>query len=783
VGVGHLTQDALLAVHLGLVHGEGVDLLSLCVDPRPETVEACLEPVDPLVERGPESVDPAGQSVDPAGQSVDPGGQSVDPGGQSVDPGGQSVDPAGQSVDSRPDSVDLRAEAVHAGPHHREHANGERPEDPDDNPGLHHSHKTNAASSFMTACPFDPLCRVCSSNVLAMEAEEGFGRLLSQLLFVPPVSEERSELVSSAVAVWSRPGFDTLASITQLRFEPFEHQLRAAGVALRQMGGRAILADEVGLGKTIEAGIVLSELRARDLASRVLVVVPAGLVGQWREELERKFGLPTAVASRETLMPPGTTGQQSLIALPLEGPLASPGEGLLESPVVVASLSSARRDPLMSTLTASEWDLVIVDEGHLVRNPRTASSKLVRALRSRFLLVLTATPIENGLDDIYHLVSLVRPGHLGALVEFRRRYAKLATSPGGSGPAQSSLPGEAVADLRRQLRAVMVRHRRSELAMVLPGRLAETRAVRPSEEEAQLYRRVAERVRTEGRSASAGSTMALRTVLRLAGSSPWAVAPTLEKMGWEDLALAARAVGTCTKTAALGTILESQAAAREKVIVFTSFRATLDQLVGSAATLGIPVAVYHGTLDRRAKDAAIAAFENDIDVLLSTESAGEGRNLQFCRAMVNFDLPWNPMRIEQRLGRIHRIGQHRDVVLTNLVAQGTIEERILDLLHTKLNLFELVVGELDMVLGRVGEDFVFEDAVYDAHVASADDVELASRLDEIGDVLAQARSQYVGSRQRTDELVAVLEGDAPGPAPKPDAGEGRGAVPSAEVGA
>ena len=254
----------------------------------------------------------------------------------------------------------------------------------------------------------------------------------------------------------------------------------------------------------------------------------------------------------------------------------------------------------------------------------------------------------------------------------------------------------------------MVRHRRSELALTLPRRLAETWPVRPSEEEAQLYREVAGRIRAEGRSAGAGSSMALRTALRLAGSSARAVAPTLERMGWADLAQGARAVGGCTKTAALGTLLQRHAESGEKVIVFTSFRVTLEQLAESAASLGIPFTVYHGALDRHSKDAAIAAFEKDVDVLLSTESAGEGRNLQFCHAMVNFDLPWNPMQIEQRLGRIHRIGQDHDVVLTNLVARGTIEEHILDVLHTKLNLFELVVGELDMVLGRISEDFVFE---------------------------------------------------------------------------
>ena len=226
--------------------------------------------------------------------------------------------------------------------------------------------------------------------------EGGFGRLLNQLLFIPPVSGARSQLVDPAVAVWSRPGFDTFASVSQLRFEPFDHQLRAAAVALRQMAGRAILADEVGLGKTIEAGIVLSSSAPATLPAAPSWSSRPGWSGSGERRLERKFRLPTVVAS-----------QQSLGLREAQKPL-------VEGAVIVASLADARREPLLGALTGREWDLVIVDEGHLARNPRTASSKLVRALRSRFLLLLTATPVENGLDDIYHLVSLVRPGHLGA---------------------------------------------------------------------------------------------------------------------------------------------------------------------------------------------------------------------------------------------------------------------------------------------------------------------------------------------------------------------------------
>ncbi len=567
--------------------------------------------------------------------------------------------------------------------------------------------------------------------------------LVEQLASLEPVSYERGQLVEAALEVWRRPGFDTLASLSQLRFDPFDYQLRAAAVALQQMAGRAILADEVGLGKTIEAGIIMSELRLRGLARRVLVLAPTGLVGQWGEELERKFAVPTVVATRHGW---GSDGGDALDA-------ADP------SPVVLASLATARRDRLRDLLVAQQWDLVVVDEAHRVRNPRTASSKLVRALRTRFMLLLTATPIENRVEDLYQLVSLVRPGLLGTAGDFRRLHGP---ARGADVTSETGVSGiRALPDLKRQLRQVMVRHRRSEVALMLPSRLAETRPVRPSAEESELYRRVSARVRDEGRSSGPARALALRTVQQLAGSSPVALAPTLEKLGWADLGEQARAVRACTKTAALGELLDQHRARQEKVIVFTAFRETLSHLTDVAAASGVKAVGYHGGLSRREKDGVIDAFEHDVDVLFSTESAGEGRNLQFCHAMINFDLPWNPMRIEQRLGRIHRIGQTHDVVLTNLVARGTIEEQILEVLHAKLNLFELVVGELDMVLGRVGEDFVFEDAVFDAHLESADEEDLSRRLEDLGTHLVQARVEHVAGRARIDELVAEMEGVEP----------------------
>lgn len=555
---------------------------------------------------------------------------------------------------------------------------------------------------------------------------EVYRALVERLGNRSPVTPECSALVDKALAVWSRPGFETFMCLPRLRFEPFPYQLDAAARVLRHMQGRAILADEVGLGKTIEAGIVLSELRLRGLAGRALVLTPTGLVGQWREELEGKFGLPCTVAG---------------------GPSRDGGRADASSagaqPIVIASLAAARREPLHAVLTAERWDLVIADEAHRLKNARSASARLARDLRARYMLMLTATPIENRLADLFSLVSLVRPGLLGSATEFRARHGN------GDGTRVRN-----VASLRLALRELMIRHRRSELSVMLPRRLAETVRVAPGEPELRLYRGISARVRQHARGAAPAQLLALRAVQQLAGSSPWACIGGLQKLGWDDLVAEASAISGCAKArAALGLVARYRDRG-EKVILFTAFRRTLEVLSELLAGEGIDAAVYHGGLRRKDKDAAIAAFADDVPVLLSTEAAGEGRNLQFCHVMINFDLPWNPMRIEQRLGRVHRIGQRHEVQLANLVTRETLEECLLEILQTKINLFELVVGELDMILGRVSDDLDFETLVFQEYVASRDDAEFGARLDDVGNDLARARAEYLDTRERIDELAA-----------------------------
>jgi SNF2 family DNA or RNA helicase len=222
------------------------------------------------------------------------------------------------------------------------------------------------------------------------------------------------------------------------------------------------------------------------------------------------------------------------------------------------------------------------------------------------------------------------------------------------------------------------------------------------------------------------------------------------------LALADRA-GSLTSWAkgqAMSRFLLSQLAAdrQEKLLVFTHFRATLDLLAALLQEMGMEAVIYHGQLSRAEKDKAIYRFEHSARMLLSTEAAGEGRNLQFCRLMLNFDLPWNPQRIEQRVGRIHRVGQTRPVEIWNLSAEGTIEDYLLEVLDRKLNMFELVIGEMDMILGQLEDERDFEEIVMETWAQARTLEEVAAGFAHLGEALAQARESYRRTREYDEAL-------------------------------
>jgi SNF2 family DNA or RNA helicase len=564
-------------------------------------------------------------------------------------------------------------------------------------------------------------------------------------------------------------GFDELVCLDLLKFTPFEYQVRAAQIALRRFRGRGMLCDEVGLGKTIEAGLVLKEYFVRNIVQRVLVVTPAALVEQWREELAEKFGLPDFVTSADP-----------------EFRAAGP-QAWERFPRLIVSLATARRAEHRARIARISYDLVIVDEAHHLKNRASASWKFVNDLQRKYILLLTATPVENNLDELYNLITLLKPGQLSTPREFRKQFVVRGD------PRQPKNRGQ----LRELLGDVMVRHSRSQVNIQLPPRQASTLRVKLTSLEAEFYAAVSTLVRRQLRlSSSLHSPVAasrdtkntgsqtgvneekeegirqverftLLTLQREIGSSPQAAEPILRSLAARStddihsrhlLALADQAtrIPSWAKAEAFEKLLDAIFQDKtEKIIVFTHFRRTLDLLAKRLGRLGLDYIVYHGEMNMQAKNQAIADFQDRAQVLLSTEAAGEGRNLQFCRTMVNFDIPWNPMRIEQRVGRIHRVGQTRPVRIYNLSALGTVEDYLLELLDQKLNMFELVIGEMDMILGHLSDERDFEDLLLDVWVQGQSENELQAGFSQLGERLLQARQAY----QRTREYDEALLGE------------------------
>ena len=367
------------------------------------------------------------------------------------------------------------------------------------------------------------------------------------------------------------------------------------------------------------------------------------------------------------------------------------------------------------------------------------------ALNKRFLLLLSATPVQNDLTELYNLLTLLKPGIFKTLKEFRAAYM----TPGK--PRQPANHER----LRRLMRDAMVRNTRAVVALRLPRRHAVTIRVDGSQSERAGYQELT--AATRRLAAEGANRLVLRHLLGAAGSSPAAAAAAVKRFRerradepfWHALAQRWAAVGTGGKEAALLELLRRNP--DEKKLIFVHYRETLEHLADLLAREGIAFARFEGSLSGADKDAAIAAFRDQVPVLLCTESGGEGRNIQFCNTLINFDVPWNPMAIEQRIGRIDRIGQQREVFVFNLVTRDTVEEQILRLLDEKIAMFELVVGEAEAILGGLEEDRDFADLMLDAWL-HATEASREQAFDALGRRLDEAKQHHEGAKALDESL-------------------------------
>lgn len=713
----------------------------------------------------------------------------------------------------------------------------------------------------------------------------------------PPDAPHFYELRLQAERLGVTAGFDRLICLDDISVEHYEYQLEAALRALRDMRGRALLADEVGLGKTIEAGIVMKELIERGLAHSVLIIVPASLTWQWREEMQTKFYEEFTVLEE--------LDQLSPLDVSTENEVAFKSEPKSEIRWII-SLDRAKSERWAERLLAREYDLLLVDEAHKLKNHQTDAYRFVNQIRKRYVLMLTATPVHNDLIELYNLVTILRPGHLGTRRAFRQNFIATAPltprreskseSPSPSRPglrtiySSSSLPTylrrsqearqqyrqrqgntkwilnrtenladlDSLAHLDRQgrqaaaevhqliaqdyevidfeavewrtwgrgkirhdfvcrlklkpqprrprpkqpkterrttprnsvalrglLQEIMIRHRRSSVGVLFPPRQAAVYHLDLTPPERALYDGVTAYIREQLQQESESKAevemeggshlpsvagglrgvigplrMTLMTLQKALCSSPQAVTQTLEKLAdsqpdprLADFLALARSIEVGRKVKVVQAILDQHPG---KFLIFTDYLSTLNTLKVALEQSGETVTVFYGGMSAYERLEAVRSFRSSARVMISTQSGGEGHNLQFCHQMINFDLPWNPMRVEQRIGRIHRLGQKQTVSIFNLSATNTIEAYVLDLLARKIRMFELVIGELDLILGELIERGSFEDYIEAAWAGSQSEADLLHMLAELEAVLDRSRQTYQDIRSASDELSDLL---------------------------
>lgn len=560
------------------------------------------------------------------------------------------------------------------------------------------------------------------------------------------------------------------------------HQIEAALFALKSpLSKGVLLADEVGLGKTIEAGIVLCQYWS-ERRRRLLVICPASLRKQWALELEEKFNLPAVVLDAKTWRDSLKKGHSPLN----------------QKAITILSYNYANK--IKDELKAIQWNLVVIDEAHKLRNAYRESNKIGQGLRWATedcrKILLTATPLQNSLLELYGLSTLIDEHLFGDVNAFRSQYV----SAGGD------LDG-----LRQRLSGFCRRTLRNQVTEYIryTERRAITRPFRPSDDEHQLYEAVsAFLLRPNSYAIPHRQRHLTELILRkLLASSSLAVAGTLDTMKLRlellrdekvhddpdfaetlitqedieedlldeileldapdeddddnqlstidrkqlkeeiellaDLSAWARRIGTDTKTRSLLSSLEigfeqmAVTGAQRKALIFTESRRTqaylkdyleingyAGQVVQFSGTNNSPeaTAIYeswisanHGTgriagsRDIDIRTALIEHFRDKASILIATEAASEGVNIQFCSLVINYDLPWNPQRVEQRIGRCHRYGQLHDVVVINFLNErNQADRRVLELLTEKFNLFNGVFGASDDVLGSIESGVDFE---------------------------------------------------------------------------
>ncbi|MES2643584.1 MAG: SNF2-related protein [Myxococcota bacterium] len=505
------------------------------------------------------------------------------------------------------------------------------------------------------------------------------------------------------------------------------------GVAFLASAGRALLADDMGLGKTLQAIAAASWMMARDEVRHVLVVCPASLKHQWAREI-RKF------TGREAVVVSG--GPESRGALYRQGAAFT---------IVNYELLLRDRDVVQRTLAP---DLLVLDEAQRIKNWRTRIATCIKALSTTYAFVLTGTPLENRLEDLYSLLQVVDPRVLGPLWRYLLEFH--VTEPSGKVIGYRNL-----GELRRRLAPVMLRRDRSLVRDQLPDRI-ETRLDIPLDSRQRALHD--EAVDTAGRIA----LVAQRRPLTPEEEQRLMQALQRARMACDAAGLVDKETVGSPKLEELSRLLEELCVdGGRKVVVFSQWERMTVMAEQVAHALGLGTVRLHGGVPSHKRGALVDRFHEDpaVQVFISTDAGGTGLNLQVATALVNLDVPWNPAILEQRIARIHRLGQREPVQIVHLVAAEAYEARVAELVKGKRVLFDNVVNEdaTEEVVGMSRKSVEaalasLEEARGADASASIDRVEVVEApVDEVVPVVAEA----VVAESAVTEAVATAVATAP----------------------
>jgi len=539
----------------------------------------------------------------------------------------------------------------------------------------------------------------------------------------------------------------------QNQLQPYHHQVTNLITFCRRLPV-TLLADDVGLGKTISAGLITSELIARARVSKILIVCPKLLGPQWQNELKLKFDITAEIAS----------GRKLIVAEPED------------VGAVITTYASARLH--LDKIPEDRFQMLVLDEAHKLRNlygvdpPPQVALRFKDALekrRFRYVLMLTATPIQNRLWDLYSLVDLltVARGHqnpFGSEGMFARKFIA------DNRETARQLKAEAREEFRLIVYGYMSRVRRGDAKLYFPDRVVQLHRVEPTAAELELIKVIAKPIQKLNR-------LAQISILQALTSSPHALMAQLTNMarnGTVPQELAAAVVSivtgmkTSTKLNGLGTLIDQlkrQNPERWRMVVFTGRLETQTTIQAFLEERGLKVGIINGSSGQRNQDTIARFWKNPpaCHVIVSTEAGSEGVNLQVANVLVNFDLPWNPMIVEQRIGRIQRLAsEHASVSILNIILKETFEEYIVGRLMEKLQMAAHAIGDIESLLEASGIDDEdgedFDDKILRLVLAAlaGKDVEKATRQAEQS--ILDAKAKLETEEANINDLLGSMDG-------------------------